>query len=172
LLLAALSLLTPSPGQALDVSFTVTLPSTAADTTWLPPSERDSPADSILVSCSEPGEPIADLDSLFLYGHPANGGERRRVAGYSVRTLEGRSYDIGPLSLPWMGGHFDVTTKRLGSKESCPGNRVYVGTVTGVEPEPVVVKRDEPIYDVHGRRVAKVKASGVYWRKGRIVHVK
>ncbi len=152
--------------DTLVVTLLLTLPNTLAATEWIRPELRDSPEDSIRVTC-DPGFPLTDLDSIRFYAIPATGGPWRRVYAKGVRGREGQSDSTTLTFLGWTGAHFYVVTTRIGSAlESCASQTAYKGTVTGVDLPPPTVPTAAVLvwYDVQGRKLrGRPKATGLYF---------
>lgn len=142
--------------DTLVVTLLLTIPSTRASSMWIPPQDRDTPADSIAYSC-EGDEPTDDVDSLRFYGIPSTGGGWRRVYAKSVRGRSG--LDSTTLKLPgWLGGHFYATAVDTARNESCASSVVYFGSITGVDPPRSLRVREVRAewYDVRGRRLSRL----------------
>lgn len=152
-------------GDSLVAFLIMTLPALNAGQEWIPPSERSSPTDSMVATCYLVADPLEDLDSVIYWANPITGGGYRRAFAKSVRGREGQRDTSRVVVMGALGAHFFARTKDRSGNLSCQSNEIYFGTVTAVDPVPVwdpVIRTEE--VDVHGRKVGKRKASGVYWR--------
>lgn len=158
--------------DTLAVAVLLTLPAYNQALRWVPPSERDNPADSMQAVC-EQGTPLQDLDSLIVYGSPATGGGWRRVYGKRVRGLEGRA-DSTVFALPgWVGGHFYWVCTDTAGNEACVSPTLYFGTITGVPAPPKTDTELEEWFDILGRKIRRPSGTGVFFlrRHGKVKKV-
>lgn len=144
------------------IALVFTLPTFGQLRTIIPPEQRAHPADSIAIECSG-GPTIHELQTARLYWSPLIGGGWRMAQEHAVYGREGQPDTFQVVD----GGHYYVTATNPAG-ESCASNIAYVLdlSVTGVDPgAPSDRISRSALFDVHGRRVEKPAASGIYFRR-------
>lgn len=118
--------------------------------------------DSGYNTCETGSQPLTDLKEVRVYRQLITGGPS---VLYTTKDLTGRECQIDSVQVdPGPGAHFYVITADTTGNQSCASNRVYVGTITGVEVPVVDRIVRTTYYDVSGRKVTTpLRRYRVYW---------
>jgi hypothetical protein len=127
------------------------------------PSFNSAVDDSGGILCDATSTPLQDLDSLRLY----RVGRNNMVSFVRAKWVGGKTGQEDTLHVE-PGWTYYVRSQDTSGNKSCASNSVAVpGAVTGVEPEPGKTLINTRYYDVHGRRVIRPTAAGIYWERRR-----
>lgn len=117
-------------------------------------------------TCAADGDPLTDLDSVFVWMQPRGARTASLVLAARVRGLEGQAMTVqiptDSVATVW------VETADLHGNRSCASNHVGVNLTVGVPGFPHVTPPGSEWFDVAGRHVQAPHTPGVYFlRRGR-----